>query len=710
MGNDPVSSAHQHLQNSYQQLAQVCDSINAFVPFDHIYHPPIIDNHETRYTTQEVSGLAKFRGICEKEADWLAEVSPVASFLVSARIDNIAFQLTHASQPPENLSTNAPYLISVWKEVLVCPRPLISIGETFRSPRGERVKVDVIGKGGKSWIKINTIKLSRLLLEFREQDSYINSDYDSSETEDPILQKQAAAYPIAPINSITKQCYDLIQTASRQRTPWGETPKVQLRLTRLTGLEAQDERIQATYECLRKMGVTVIFGEIAAESTISAESATSAQNTTRPIQPSMLLATPKLNLDLSLLIALVSDISHAPLPRNDEEAETRFKPIDKAWKRQVDPVTGQVTVKKLREGELGPEEHSKALVYQLKQEMRLGLIDELNEKIAESCATLGVPIDQIEFWTTAEARRRCHDIVAKIGGEQERRRETRLFVEESKSNCSAEDEGCADSGAFWEQSRHADRRKPLNRALRVRILPEDDDFTSPSYLQGVVIKPNTFRGRLVETCSRLLSVTIEKGASVTADFLGLAIADSPASSDAELGESGVDGAKGTKVSKAHRGGRRRRDAPLAETYLRVPTAHTIRSMLEGAKRGMTTITANRMSVKQILRAMGPLEALEKDEIVVTGETVASSVAEALFYVVEPKTLGEIKRSDTTSRPASSNGSDGPEASTGNRKQDMPDSETNKVINQLTGAFWVLEPRSLAEDLRRDQKEKSAKPM
>lgn len=554
---------------------------------------------------------------------------------------------------------------------------------------------------------MSSIKLSRLLLEFREQDSYINSDYDSSDAEDPVLREQATAYPISPINSITKQCYDLVQTAKRQRTPWGETPQIQLRLTRLTGLEDQDGRVGKTYECLREMGIDVIFGEVGAESTRSENSRNHAR-TNKPIHLPTLLATPKLNLDLSLLIALISDISHAPLPRNDDEAENRFKPIDKAWKRQVDPVTGQVTVKKLQEGELGPEEHSKALVYQLRQEMRLGLIDELNEKIADSCAALGVSVDQVEFWTTAEARRRCHDIVAKIGGEQERRREARLFANER--------DGKRDSGSinkdqgFWEESRHIDSRKPLNRTLQVKILPEDDDFTCPSYLHEHAIKPNTFRGRLTETCSRLLSVSIEKGASVTADFLGLSIADSPASSDAEFAESASGAGKGRKAPGPHRGGRRRREAPLADTNLRVPTAHTIRSMLEGSRRGMTTITANRMSVKQILRAMGPLEALEQDENVSAGSVGSRrDVAEALFYVVEPKTLGEIKRSDTAPLPSLYQ-MESSAALCEEGKEEIADHQIENGTHHSSSAFWVMEPRSLAENLRQDPAEESTNEM
>lgn len=489
-------------------------------------------------------------------------------------------------------------------------------------------------------------------MEFREQDSYINSDYDSSDAEDPVLKAQAAAYPIAPINSITKQCYDLVQTACRHRTPWGASPRILLRLTRMTGQETQDPRIGQTYECLHKMGVDVEFGE-------------TPQSAVSPQRPPHLLATPKLNLDLSLLIALISDISHAPLPADETDAECRFKPIDKTWKRQVDPTTGQVTVKRLGEGELGPEEHSKALTYQLKQEMRLGLVDELNDKILESCRAWRVPVEQVEFWTTAEARRRCRDIVAKIGGEQERLREQRLF---------------AGDGDFWQGSRHAGDDKPLNRFLSVQILPEDD--LAPSYMPR--IRPNTFRGRLTETCTRLLSVPIEKGASVTAEFLGLSL-DSPASSDAEVPNR-------TKPAP-HRGGQRRRGTPLADTYLRVPTAHTIRSMLQGAKRGMTTVTANRMSVKQILRAMGPLEALDENENVVN--PTDDSITEAMFYVMEPKTLGELKRSDIE------NGVE-PEAEAAAEAEGTNGTVADQEpVATGSGAFWVLEPRSLGEELRSD---------
>ena len=77
-----------------------------------------------------------------------------------------------AELPP--LSTNAPYLISVWKEVLAAATlgPILAVGKTFfdgkaarmRVPKGQGtkpaknngVKVDVVADDGRSWIRVNT--------------------------------------------------------------------------------------------------------------------------------------------------------------------------------------------------------------------------------------------------------------------------------------------------------------------------------------------------------------------------------------------------------------------------------------------------------------------------------------------------------------------------------------------------------------------------
>jgi hypothetical protein len=75
--------------------------------------------------------------------------------------------------PP--LSTNAPYLVAVWDEVLAAPPPIVGIWSAFPDPGGrsipnddapetgkkkqkaQDVRVDVVADGGLSWIRVNTL-------------------------------------------------------------------------------------------------------------------------------------------------------------------------------------------------------------------------------------------------------------------------------------------------------------------------------------------------------------------------------------------------------------------------------------------------------------------------------------------------------------------------------------------------------------------------
>jgi hypothetical protein len=84
--------------------------------------------------------------------------------------------------PP--LSTNAPYLVAVWDEVLAAPPPVVGIWNTFPEPIGrsilggdlpennkkkqkaQDVKVDVVADGGFSWIRVNTFVSTRGYVSF----------------------------------------------------------------------------------------------------------------------------------------------------------------------------------------------------------------------------------------------------------------------------------------------------------------------------------------------------------------------------------------------------------------------------------------------------------------------------------------------------------------------------------------------------------------
>lgn len=116
------------------------------------------------------------------------------------------------------------------------------------------------------------------------------------------------------------------------------TPKITLRLTRLNLMAnedgtAKDPRITRTVELLRDMGVNVELGE-----RVNLTPALLALTPTDP-QPAAFAPTPNINLDLSVLVALISDLTHAPLLRTIEDANRRFVPPQeyREWKqcRQV---------------------------------------------------------------------------------------------------------------------------------------------------------------------------------------------------------------------------------------------------------------------------------------------------------------------------------------------------------------------------------------
>lgn len=82
--------------------------------------------------------------------------------------------------PP--LSTNAPYLVAVWNEILAAPPPVVGIWSTFPDTEGrsavteigkkkqkaQDVKVDVVADGGFSWIRVNTFVSTLALRQLRD--------------------------------------------------------------------------------------------------------------------------------------------------------------------------------------------------------------------------------------------------------------------------------------------------------------------------------------------------------------------------------------------------------------------------------------------------------------------------------------------------------------------------------------------------------------
>ncbi|KAJ7846323.1 hypothetical protein B0H14DRAFT_3867762 [Mycena olivaceomarginata] len=229
-------------------------------------------------------------------------------------------------------STNAPYLIAIWNEVLCPPASIVSILKSFplapthhpsnwsqrqRPAKINSVKVDVVADSGRRWIRVNTIKNARILAEFREIDSYSTDSEDEADSEHgpSLAQKEFD-------NSVLRMGRSLLAAANTNpidTLAGPEPPKVTLRLTRLNPSE-DDPRISQTIDCLRTMGIDIELGERAPSDLPPPIRAPQA------LPPTQLVPTANINLDLSLsvLIALVSDLTHAPLLASVEEAQLRY--------------------------------------------------------------------------------------------------------------------------------------------------------------------------------------------------------------------------------------------------------------------------------------------------------------------------------------------------------------------------------------------------
>ena len=457
-----------------------------------------------------------------------------------------------------------------------------------------------------------------MLAEFREIDSYLtDSDHDGGTSSDV-----TSSLPVQTEfdNSLLRTGRALL-AAARDTPVLGTNtpPEIVLRLTRInpdaTDESGNDPRIALTIQSLRDMGLSIQLGERGAIKQLT-DSA--------PVTPSLpaLIPTHQINLDLSILIALVSDLTHAPLPESVHAAHERFIPSAAylEWKRsrlRAKSGGGSDNANAVREDTDDPldsTQHSRALSEQLEQEMHKGILQGIRERLLACRAQMTVdgpthvPVPPpesaslpIEFWTTPEARDRCLRIVSKIGGPSERRRAHALFPTSSVDSglsSLAEQEA-----QYWADSRYPRGFLPL---LPIRVFSMAEPVpTPPSPLRAGLYSA------LEATCHALL-----------------AAGDMPHP-------------RALESEVAGEGGEIRR-ASVVRTNVRL-TTHTAQSLLIGAARGWTTLTANRASVKVMLREVKMrgygIDARGR------GDGAGAVSHHAVLWVVDPRSLAEGMRSD-----------------------------------------------------------------
>ncbi|KAF6748027.1 hypothetical protein DFP72DRAFT_583486 [Ephemerocybe angulata] len=676
----PGAATHPELYDLLQRLHGIYDAVSNYQPPN--VQPPILDSSfeadtgdDTHWSHQDhIPGLKKLKEALKLDLDGLEK------FLEDP---------SSAHRPP--LSTNAPYLISVWNELLCAPGPVLSVFKTFLfEPKGDvrmppsaqrkktgvrppGAKVDIVGDGGRVWIRINTMKNSRLLAEFREIDSYLteseeDSDWDGDER--PTLAQTEFD------NSILKMGRTLLQAAqSNPIEGTTELPRVVMRLTRLDPLTTEgpeaDPRIATTVEKLEEMGIEVQLGEREEEELV-------VPAPIEDVDTQTLVPSRRINLDLSVLIALISDLTHAPLPASIEEANKRFIPPKeyREWKqtrkRQArkkgsgsDSGGGAEDVDEELSIEDLPHDlatHSRALTNQLLGEMGRSMIQEIRDRISQSAVG-----GATEFWVTTEARDRCLRIVSKIGAVNEKRRAFALFCLDPSDPTQTIPLAEAEA-LFWLGSR-------FDRAIPLFPL----HFHSASLLVAPVGVPHTsllderggrhaFFKDLAGTCQHILDQETMPHPNSRPSLQFQFISQPTPFPSQQLNGAPTVAAEGSEVLTSAttpaidlNPEEEIQRAVVTKANPRL-TAHTVESMLWGAELGWTTLTANRTSVRAILkemriaRAAGKTGGGEKDGRDETGEEGEGGRSgreggrSAALWIVDPRSLAEQMCSQTVVVP------------------------------------------------------------
>ncbi|KAE9404314.1 hypothetical protein BT96DRAFT_935693 [Gymnopus androsaceus JB14] len=715
-----MSESHPDLRNLRIHLRSIHDSITHFQP--PAKKPPILDSslevaEDTHWLQYDnIPGLKKLKESIKIDLDVLDK------FLDDPESANL--------QP---LSTNAPYLIAVWNEVLCAQAPVICVFKSFpmtaedvsnaannearkrssaaapQAPRIQGTKIDVVADCGRQWIRLNTIKNSRILAEFREIDSYLTDD-ESSDEEDENYRPSLAQKEFD--NSILRMGRSLVAAAKvnplQLPIPHSQEiiPRITMRLTRLDpDADPNEPRIMQTIQGLIDMGIDVQLGE-RTEDEIPLVKPNTAPH------PSSLLFEPttKINVDLSVLIALVSDLTHSPLPTSIDEANTRFIPPERytEWKKKVN--ANKAKAKKLIDPDFNDEDFeislpaqqdmaktSRALTNQVLQEMGKGLLQDMFDRLD----ALDVPLEKIEFWTTQEARDRCLRIVSKVGGSKEKRRAQALLFDlrsaPNEQQSTVEPDQDADfpfpppdtlekaEEVYWEGSRYAHKLLPL---LPLHFYPtstsllsagpstgsssESDSAPSQISFPSMQDLPRFFQS-LNSTCSDILEYEKHSrskgGPRALKGNFGLGPNGFGSSSNSNPNP--IDDADETELNTTANPHSSLPRATVTKANPRL-TAHTVQSLQWGSRLGWTTLTANRTSVKAIVKEINARAKVEmfEDAFGVGVNGIVNGVSSSSSAMTPTPTAGDVSVSD-------------------------------EATANLRAAIWIIDPRSLAEGMRAD---------
>lgn len=316
-----------------------------------------------------------------------------------------------------------------------------------------------------------------------------------------------------------------------------------------------------------------------------------------PIKPRthpILAPTQRIMLDLSVVVALCCDSTHYPLPLKTQELEARFRPyhIDETGDKTL--VNHTPVTKDLRD--------------QLSWEMAHPVIEEIQDRLGQA----GYKTGEVEWYVTQEVKDRTPGIVDLIGGPTEKARVRALYGDSDED--------------FWLGSRYKGKEGILKN-ITAKVLQSDLEEAMMGL--SMTYHESGFDRGVVSVCERMMGVV--EGTSTPK----------------EQGEDqSMPMPLPTTVPKQPR---RRARHPKRHTIVptqRLPSVHTLRTMIVGIKSGMTVLTNNRGAVGKVIREMGVQDGLpfEENVAMVDGEEARGAQRQnATLWVVNPSSLAEWRR-------------------------------------------------------------------
>lgn len=381
------------------------------------------------------------------------------------------------------------------------------------------------------------------------------------------------------------------------RTPGLPPPRLRYVLTRLPGTGHSDPRVSETIAEMRRLGINVEFSD--------SEWLYPSPSRMPTLQPAVDIV-----LDLSILIALCCDSTHHRLPVDEYELESRFRTLKLA------PAEGSDGEEKLVLGDY--TNATRDLRDQLRCELRRPLITEMMHRLRGRAT---------RFWITREVRDRLPTLVDVIGGEREQYRAAAMFNDDD----------------FWAGSRWEGNVDDNLRDFRVGVLEGEQ---GPTNVDGQPMDegkakqqrpPTPFDSAVAHVCREMLRVAEDTPAQTPG------VGTPPRIASAETAQ-----ASGTPWSVAPRKPMKSqvsRSSQRAEggtrfTNSKLPSGHTLRTMLAGIERGMTVLTNNRGAVLKVLREEGVMEGIP---FAYEGDRKDSGTHRARIWIVNPSSLAEWRR-------------------------------------------------------------------